>query len=72
VEVAHTDLAEVAGVVLVEEDVVVVHASGVTAASRVLAHTAVPGGHAAWKEGRRTVRTLGLARFRAWWRGYEQ
>jgi hypothetical protein len=50
VEVTHTDLAEVPGMVLVEEDAVVVHASGVTATSRmlaVLAHTPVPGGHMA-------------------------
>ena len=48
VEVAHADLAEVARVVLVEEDAVVVHASGVTATSRVLpvlADAAVPRRH---------------------------
>jgi len=50
VEVAHADLAEVARMVLVEEDAVVVHATGVTATSRVLpvlADTAVPGGYVA-------------------------
>jgi len=50
VEVTHADLAEVTRMVLVEEDAVVVHATGVTATSRVLpvlADTAVPGGHVA-------------------------
>ena len=50
VEVAHAHLAEVARVVLVEEDAVVVHATGVPAASRVLpvlADAAVPRGHVA-------------------------
>uniref|UniRef100_A0A7N0T5V7 Uncharacterized protein n=1 Tax=Kalanchoe fedtschenkoi TaxID=63787 RepID=A0A7N0T5V7_KALFE len=45
-EVAHADLAEVSGMVLVEEDAVVVHASSVTAPSgmlTVLADTAVAG-----------------------------
>jgi hypothetical protein len=37
VEVAHTDLAEVPWMVLVEENAVVVHTSGVTAPSRMLA-----------------------------------
>lgn len=35
-EVAHTDLSEVTRVVLVEQDAVVVHASGVAAATGVL------------------------------------
>ncbi|KAL8037767.1 hypothetical protein ABFS82_11G059700 [Erythranthe guttata] len=46
VEVAHTDLPEVSGMVLVEEDAVVVHASGVSSASgmlAVLSDTAVSG-----------------------------
>ncbi|CAI0463485.1 unnamed protein product, partial [Linum tenue] len=37
VEVPHTDLAEVARMVLVEQDPVVVHTSGVTATTRMLA-----------------------------------
>jgi hypothetical protein len=48
VEVAHAHLAEVARVVLIEEDAVVVHAAGVAAASRVLpvlADAAVPRRH---------------------------
>ncbi|KAL7134928.1 hypothetical protein ABFS83_11G058300 [Erythranthe nasuta] len=46
VEVAHTDLPEVSGMVLVEEDAVVVHTSGVSSASgmlAVLADTTVSG-----------------------------
>jgi len=44
VEVPHADLAEVTRMVLVEQNAVVVHASGITTASRmltVLAHTSV-------------------------------
>lgn len=37
VEVAHTDLTEVSRMVLVEEDAVVVHASGITTTTRMLA-----------------------------------
>ncbi|CAN1137401.1 hypothetical protein LINPERPRIM_LOCUS22847, partial [Linum perenne] len=46
VEVPHTDLTEVPWMVLVEEDPVVVHTSGVTSSSgmlAVLADTSVPG-----------------------------
>jgi hypothetical protein len=46
VEVAHSDLAEVARMVLVEQNAVMVHASGVTTTSgmlAVLAHTSMPG-----------------------------
>ena len=49
-ELAHSDLAEVAGVVFVEEDAVVVQTSGVTSAARmlsVLADTAVACAHVA-------------------------
>nr|GMD81338.1 YGL102C-like protein [Ipomoea batatas] len=48
VKIVHTHLPEVARMVFVEEDAVVVHASGVSAASwvlPVLADTAVPGAH---------------------------
>nr|POE96149.1 hypothetical protein CFP56_65602 [Quercus suber] len=48
VEIAHTDFAEEPRMVLVEQDPVVVHASGVSATSRmlpVLADTAVSGAH---------------------------
>ncbi|PWS21457.1 hypothetical protein DKP78_23475, partial [Enterococcus faecium] len=48
VEVAHADLAEVARVVLVEQDAVVVHPAGVPAPSRVLPvlpDPPVPGRH---------------------------
>ena len=50
VEVAHTNLAKVPGMVLVHVDAVVVLAAGETATSRmlsVLADTAVTGGHVA-------------------------
>lgn len=50
VEVPHSDLAEVARMVLVEEDSVVVHTSGVTSTPRmlpVLSYTAVAGAHVA-------------------------
>ncbi|KAK2983338.1 hypothetical protein RJ640_016076 [Escallonia rubra] len=50
VEVAHADLAEVARVILVEENAVVVHATGVSAPAgmlTVLADTAVAGGDVA-------------------------
>ena len=48
VEIPHTHLAEEARMVLVEEDTVVVHASGVSATARmlpVLPDTAVSGAH---------------------------
>ena len=50
VEVPHTDFSKIPRVVLVEEDPVVVHASGVSATSRVLAvltDTAMTGAHMA-------------------------
>lgn len=50
VEVPHADLAEEARVVLVEEDSVVVHPSGVTSTPRVLtvlSDAAVPSAHMA-------------------------
>ena len=50
VEVPHTDLAKVPGMVLVEENTMVVHTSSVTTTSRmlaVLAHTTVSGTHMA-------------------------
>lgn len=50
VEVSHTDLTEVPGMVLVEENAMVVHTSSITATSRmlaVLAHTTVSGTHMA-------------------------
>lgn len=50
VKVTHSDFAEVTRVILVEEDAVVVHSSGVSSASRVLsvfADSAVAGAYVA-------------------------
>lgn len=49
-EISHPDLTEVSGMVLVEKDAVVVHASGVPAPAgmlSVLPYAAVPGTHVA-------------------------
>ncbi|CAN1795128.1 hypothetical protein LINPERHAP1_LOCUS20502, partial [Linum perenne] len=80
VEVPHTDFTEVTGMVLVEQDPVVVHASGVTTTSRmlpVLANTSVAGTDVApllpvlLESGRHFLRRRIVSRGLDWRLGFE-